>query len=359
MKILFFLNFLISLAIAILLFVNFFKNNEHKKTRKITNYLSFVGVLYAIMSLFSFLWFFDFLIYSENDFLSIYALITIIQSAFLFAITYLLSGNKKLFYFLFFYLIIFVSFFLSVYNFLYLCLITSFLLTLLFFVALTFRIDVYKKVGYFGIFYSSLSLIFQIFSLFRAGSLYMFSFFSMIIFLILVFIFVRDLKKSPPVFRTHIKKYEKKPYALTFLRYFVFILVLTNFVFIATITLHELGHFTLSKFYDCQYRRIVYEENLPHTEILCKDLFNSSMIILGGIFLPFLLAIFLFIVGGKFLKEIAFLILGFNLIASNKDFLDLGMSDNLVVATIIFGALLLIAGIIMLAKSRTEEQVYE
>lgn len=358
MNLTFFLNFLVSLAVALLLFINFFKHYKNERVREIINYLSFIGVLYFIFSIFSFLWSFNFLIYSENDFLFIYSLIIVIQSSFLFLTIYLFSGNKRLFYFLFFYLIIFVSLFSPVFNFLDLFLITSFLLTLLFFIILTFRHDVYRKIGYFGIFYSSLSLIFQFLLLFGIGSLFIFSLFSNIVFSALMFNLIRDLTKYPLLLGRYSKKYERKSYFLSFLRYFVFILILTNFVFIATITIHEFGHFTISKFYDCQYRKIVYEENFPRTEILCRDLPNSILVLLGGILLPFLIAIPLFIIGGKFIKDISLLIAGFNLVSSNRDFVELGVSDNLIVVSIIFGVLFLIIGIIMLAKSRTEEYVY-
>jgi len=351
------LSFLISGLIFLVLAVNFFKHYKKERTREVINYLSLIGVLYFIIAIFSFFWCFDLLKYSAEDFLLIYALVIVLQSLFLLMAVFLISRNHKLFYLLFFYLIIFLSFFTSVFNFLYLFLITSFLLSLLFFVNLTVRRDVYKKIGYYGIFYSSLALFLQFLLLFGVGDVFIFSIILNLVFLFFIIKFLKDLQKYPIIPVTY-GKYKKKSYLITFLRYFIFILVLVNFIFIGTVTIHEFGHFGVSKFYDCDYQRIVFEENLPHTEILCRDLPNPTLVLLGGFFLPFIIALILFIVGGRFLKDMALLVAGFNFLISKRDFLDLGISENLILGSIIIGVLFLILGVVLLARSRTEESFY-
>ncbi len=353
----FLINFAIALAIALLLGLNFFKHNKSRKIHEIVNYLSFIGILYFFVAVFSFLWFFGILKYSSEDFLFLYALVILIQSIFLFMVVYLISNNKKIFYFLFFYVIILVSFFFPVFNFLYLFIITSFLLTLLFFIDLSIKSFHCRKTGYFGIFYSSISLLFCTLLLFRVGDIFIFSLIFNLLFLILIVGFLRELKNLPHVYRKNEKKIKKSPFFLVFLRYLVFILVITNFVFIATIAIHEFGHLTVSRFYGCDYGRIVYEEDI-YTEVLCGELPNKALVVLGGFLLPFAVAVLLFVVGGKFIKDIALLILGFDLISANRDFFEIGLSGNIVMATLIAGVLCLIAGIVMLIKSRLEESVY-
>ena len=186
------------------------------------------------------------------------------------------------------------------------------------------------------------------------GEPYLFSLFSNIVFFFLMISFLKDLKKHPPLHREYFK-YRKNSVFLAFLRYFIFILILTNFVFIASIAIHEFGHFTVAKFYNCEYNKIVYDDSFPHTETLCKDLENNSLVVLGGVLLPFFISGILFIIGGKFIRDISLLITGFNLIASNRDLLEMGFSDNLIMAAVVLGIILLIAGISMLARSRTEE----
>jgi hypothetical protein len=353
MNIAFLINFFISLAIALMLFLNFFKH-YNKKTHKIISYFSFIGVLYFFVSVFSFLWFLGLLKYSVQDFILIYSLVILLQSIFLFMVIYSFSKNKKMFYFLSFYFIIFLSFFSAAFNFLYLFLITSFLLTLLFFLELSLKYGECRIPSYLGILYSVISLLFSILLLFRIGDIFVFSLFSNLVFFIFIFMFIKNVKKYPCADSSKTEEYAKQHYVLVFLRYFIFILVLTNFAFIATVAVHEFGHLAVSKFYDCEYGKIVFETDF-HTELLCREIPNNLAVLLGGILLPFLIAGILFVLGGKVIKDVSLLIMGFNLISSNKDFLDLGFSQNIVVLALIAGALCLIAGIFMLIKVILED----
>ncbi len=354
MELIFLFNAAVSLMIFLVFTINFFQHFKNKKIHEIVNYLSFIGILYLFVAAFSILWALNILEYSSQDFLFLYSLVILIQSIFLFIIVYLIGQNKKLFYFLSFYLIIFLSFFSSLFNSLYLFLITSFLLTLLFFIHLSFRRDVYSKIGYMGIFYSSFSLLLYTLLLFRIGEVFVFSVFSNIFLLILSIIFLRDIKKYP---RSKKKEKRRPPFFLVILRLFVFILILTNFVFIATIAIHEFGHLTVARVYDCSYSKIVYDQDI-HTEFLCSEMPSNTIVILGGVLPPFIIALFLFILGGKFIKDISLLMMGFNLLAANQDLLELGLSENFVMLSLILGVLFLISGIVLLIKSRTKEQTY-
>jgi len=359
MKWIFLINFVIALAIALSLGFNFFKYYKNRKIHEIIKYLSYIGILYFFVAVFSFLWFLEVLRYNSEDFLYLYALVILIQSIFLFMVVYLISNNKKIFYFLFFYAIIFLSFFLTIFDFFYLFIITSFLLTLSFFIDLSVKSCHCRKTGYFGIFYSSLSLLFCALLLFRVGDIFIFSLISNLLFLVLIVGFLRELKNFQYAYRKNEKKSKKSSFFLVFLRHLVFILVMTNFIFIATISIHEFGHLSISYFYDCEYGRIVYEKGFPHTEILCSEMPNNNLVILGGFLLPLVIAVFLFIVGGKFAKDIALLIVGFDLIASfNGDFFEIGLSGNIVLTTLIAGVLCLIAGIFMLIRSRLGGQYF-
>jgi len=134
---------------------------------------------------------------------------------------------------------------------------------------------------------------------------------------------------------------------------------LTNFVFIGVLAIHEGGHFFISKLApDCELQRIVYEGNLPHTEILCNNYTNTNKIIFGGIFLPIIISLLLFFGGGTFMKEISLLIIGFDILVSYKDFLDLGFSQNISTFFSIFGGVIILLAIGILAKSRTTEEEF-
>ncbi len=355
MKIMFFMNFLVTLIIFLILSLNFFKHYKKSRLSKAINYLSVIGLFYFFISVISFLWLFDILKYSMKDFVYIYSIVIFIQTLFLCIFVYLFSGKKKVFYYLFIYLIVLISFIFPVLNYLGLFLVASFLLSFLLFIGLILKSSIYKKIAYLGVFYSFISLIFQILHTLGKGELFVLSFFSNIIFLLFLFNFLKNLEKYP-LQRGY--SYKRQSHFFKVFRSLVFIIILVNFIFIGTVGIHEFGHFSLSKFYECSYRSIVYEGDLPYTEILCKDLSKNNFVLLGGVLLPFFIGICLFIIGGRFLRDIALLVVGFNLLVSSMDFVKLGFSENLIMAGSLFGVLCLIIGVVMLVKSRTEEYVH-
>ncbi|HKL23242.1 MAG TPA: hypothetical protein VJ895_00655, partial [Candidatus Nanoarchaeia archaeon] len=140
-----------------LFFILKFRKHYDSSTAKIARAFSFIGIVYFFISVSSIFWFFDLLKYSQNDFLFLYSLGMIIQSLILFKVVYLFSKNKNLFYFLAFYLLILFSLFFSIDTFLVLSLVASSLFGLLVFINFSFLDDKYKKAGYFGILYFTIS----------------------------------------------------------------------------------------------------------------------------------------------------------------------------------------------------------
>ncbi|HJX50599.1 MAG TPA: hypothetical protein VJ438_04000 [Candidatus Nanoarchaeia archaeon] len=123
---------------------------------------------------------------------------------------------------------------------------------------------------------------------------------------------------------------------------------------------HEGGHFLISKLTpNCGLERIVYEGGLPRTEILCDNSVSSTnKILFGGIFIPIIVALLFFFGGGTFMKEISLLIIGFDILISYRDFIDLGFSQNISTFFSIFGGVIIILAIGILAKSRTTEEEF-
>ncbi len=354
MNLLMLINFVITFAIFLATTINFFKHYRKKKISKIINYFSIIGFFYVLISVLLFIWsVFDFITYAPNDFLLLYSLTILFQTLIIFKVIGILTDNKKLSYFLFLYFIALFSLYSALFSIYYLILLISFLLLLISFLSFSSSLPDYKKSANFGIFYSSVSTLLLVFVYFNIKLISIFSLISNFLFLLFVISFFKNLKEFPP--ETKEKKQRKENYALIFLKYFIFIIVLTNFVFLGTLSLHEFGHFSVSKIYNCDEIKIVYEGNLPYTELLCQNQDSAFLGILGGITLPIIIAIILFIIGGKFIKEISLLILGFNFILSYHDFTDLNFSDNLVFFSLILGVLFLVIGIVLLAKSRTED----
>lgn len=350
-------NSIISLAIVVLVIVNYFKHSKNEKVIKIIHNLSFIAIIYAIILIFSLFWLFDILLFSSQDYLVIYTLVIVIQSIIFFKIYYLFSGNNNLYYILTVYFLGFFSIFARTYNFLFLIIIISFLLHLIIFVMFSYRADEYKKIGYLGIFYSLLSIIFSVIVMNNLTEIYFFSVIINVVFFILLYYFFKDLNLYPPIYKKY-KQYNASMYFFKFLRYFIFVVVLTNFVFIGTIGVHELGHYVMSKVYDCESSRIVYENDFPRTEVMCTNLESNKNLVVGGFIFPFILAIFLFSLGGSFLKDISLEIIGFNFIISYHDFLELGLTDNLIMGAMILGIIFVVMGIMYLAKSITEDYTH-
>ena len=216
----------------------------------------------------------------------------------------------------------------------------------------------FTRISKFAIFYSSLSILLQVLLLFQNQFSSVVSLISNLFFFVFIFFFVWEIKRFPASFFEVHLKLKRNSYLFDFLRYFVFIIILTNFIFVGVLAVHEGGHFVVSKITPgCSLENIVYEGDLPHTEILCNDSPKSTnKIILGGFLLPIVVALLFFFGGGTFMKEIALLIFGFDILISYKDFIDFGFSQGISTFFSILGVMIILLAIGLLAKSRTTEE---
>jgi len=357
-RIVFLVNFIISLAIFLYVSLNVYKHFRDERVKKVIWYFLLIGFLYLIISIFSFLWFFEILTYVESDFLFIYSLLILLQSLFLFILVYYITNNKRFFYILISYILLFFLVLLLGISFMNYFILASFLFMLFLFIGMVMINEDFRKTGYFGIVYSVVSIICHVLFFLDVGCLCYFNLVSNLFMAVFIWFFLKNLEKSP-LSLDKIDVGGKKSYTLVFLSHFVFMLVLINFVFVGTVVLHEFVHLTVSSFYGCEYGKIVYEGNFPRTEILCSGGAPANpLIIASGLLFPSVLAFVLLFIGGKFLREIGLLMLGFNLVVSYRDFSDLGLSDNLIMFFLILGIFLSVAGIMFLARSKTEEYIY-
>ncbi|NCN86660.1 hypothetical protein GW932_02410 [archaeon] len=334
--------------------VKFIKSYNNKEIFLVLRDLNIIGISYLVVSFISLLWFSGRLEASSQDFIILYGILLFVQSILFFKIMYSFSRNKKLFMILGLYLLL-IPFLFLIHASTVLFFIISFLFTLLIFLEFVFRGDVYRKVGYLGLVYSLVSIILNLFLLVGIGDVQIFGFISMVLFFSLIYFFIEDLRKYSILPKSEVKE---RGYFLSLISHLVFIITLTNFVFIGTIGIHESGHLLTSKFFDCDYGKIVYEGNLFHTETLCRDPSATPFVSLGGILLPLLVAVILLLLKGKFLKEVALLILGFNLISVSRDLQLLEMSKSISFSSSFIGIIFLIFGIFLLAKSKIDDSLY-
>jgi hypothetical protein len=350
MEVVFLLSFFISNIIFILILSSISKRYREKKLKFLYIYLILVSVSYFILSIFSIFWYFNILSYNTEDFLFIYSLMILIQGLLLFRISIGIGNTKN---YLLIYLLTILSFISPKFGFFYLFIILSFLLASIFFFFL-WQLKNYNDLSIIGLIYSiftSAGLLLNLFDIFNLV------FISNILFLFLIENFLLNLERYNVNVNLKLNKPKKLSKRLGILRYFIFVFTISSFVFIGTMGMHEFGHYLVSNIY-CYDTKIVYQNNIAYTETNCNNN-NNNFLIFSGIILPIIISILLFLIGGNFLRDISFLIIGFNFILSIKDLIDLGLRENIILIFIIFGVIFLILGIMMLTRSITRIDIYK
>jgi hypothetical protein len=350
--VLFFINAILSLVISLILILYFFRNLKKPSFSKIRDAAGILGLLYLVFSIILILLSLGLVGFYEGDYSSMISVFLLLQSFILFYIIYQINKDKRISFFLFTFMLVLLYFYISLK---YTIIFTSAVFTSIIFIYYTF-LSQKKLSGVIGILYALISLVIYLISFLFEQAIYIVSIISNLFFIAFLFVFLRDLSKNK---RDIVKKNHKKKnyYIVSFVKYLIFILVLVNLIFIATLGAHEAGHLVFSKIYGCNYGRVVYDIGMPRTEILCEENLNTNIIVLGGIIFPMLLAILLFIGGGKFIKEIALIIFGFNLVFAYQDLLDLLVPESVAVFILLLGVVEVGIGISLLAKSRTEEEL--
>ncbi len=317
-----------------------------------------IGVCFLIKSILFFLVVFEKISFNLTDLYFINPILLFILTSFLVFIFGILFNNPNLKYSLFFYFIVFLSFFFSS-SFYAIFFFVSYALIILISLLAFIKKD-FLKLSISGAVYSVLSLLLIAFLKLGFINIFVFEILTSASFLVFLFYLFKSIKKNIYNIKFHKKIFHERNFVLDFLRYFLFVILLMFFVFISTVAIHELGHFAVSKFFDCSLSKIVYQGSLPHTEVLCQNQDSNALLfsILGGVLFPFLIAIIFFFIGGRFMKEIGISIFGFNFLLAYTDFIDLGLTKTTSLFFSILGIVLLILAIAMLANSRVEEKSF-
>jgi hypothetical protein len=201
--------------------------------------------------------------------------------------------------------------------------------------------------------FSSISLVFYIVSFLSTRTMLLFTAISLSIFLLFITEFLKFLTTKKEIHLQINKKSDSK--LIPFLKHLIFIIIITNFIFVGTVAIHELGHAVSAQFSDCEETKIVYElTGLPHTEVKCLDTSQSQNWTLLGIFLPMGIALLLMFGGGTSIKEISLEIIGFSLMISYLDFQTLGASILFSKIMMSVGVILSSVGLVLLVKSRAD-----
>ncbi len=345
-------NGIVSLLICLFIILQFFKQRKDEALKKTVQWFLVIFLSYLVLLIYSIIWYLEIFSYNTLDFSLIYSIIIFIQTVILFKTFYCFKKDKKILYLLLSYFLVLLSF--NIKNSSFIILSISYLLTLVLSLNFVSFHKEHKNIGYSGIIYSIISLIFQILLFLNIGEILLYSIISNLLFFIFIFYFLRDLKhyeiKSSEI------KTKEEPSILIFIKYFIFIIAIVNILLISTLGIHEFGHVIISKFYNCESRSIFYEQGTyPYSEIVCDSSSGKSYITIAGPLFPIILSLLLLIVGGSFVRSLSLIIAGFDILSAYKDLYELGLSDNIVFASTLIGFILLLGGIYLLAKSRMQE----
>ncbi len=311
--------------------------------------LIILALIYLVFTIILTLWTFNFFVFNISDFQIVFSAILLAQTICLLSIIVEIYQNKKVFYTLIPFALL-IPLIIIAPQFIHLMIPLSFLVTLSIFLATT---TVHENPTRYLIFYTSISLFLYLFSTLWQNITQIFGLVSNILFLLFLISFLKFLQHYVGQ-NLILTKFPESP-LIYFLKHFIFIIIITNFIFIGTISLHEFGHLATSSKSNCGETKIVYElRSLPHTEIKCKDTSQKNFWTLGGILLPLIIATFLFFSGGKFVKEISLQIIGFNMIISYLDLISLNLSKAIATTILISGITLIVFSLALLVKSRVE-----
>ena len=347
MNIIFFLNGLSYLAVALMAFYIFFSfSKKGEIIRKVGNVLGADGIFYLIFAFLNFSWVFKFLEPTKEDFILMNFVLTVVSSILIVYTLYKITDNRNLVYLLILFLITIFAINFSMNSFFLFSVAISYLLMLIVFLDLVFFANLYlKRAGFVGMLHTITSIIFLVlvFLNFKPfGLLWIIPNTFMFFVLYLIFLDIHELGVIEK------KKALKKKITIanligTFAKFFIFIISISAFILLSTVSLHEFGHAMVAQYYGCEHTRAVIYDVLqaPNTEIKCSSYYNDTILTLGGVLATFVIALVFLLTGSQFTIRISYQIFGFSLLISYGDLTDLGISKN-IIATAIFLSLIVI-----------------
>lgn len=349
MEVILFITTLATLVIFLTILVYLIKEIRTESLNRKEIPLTILALSYLVFTISLLLWSINFFTFNIADFLIVFSIVLIVQTVCLLIIQYEIKQNKKIFYALL-PLALLTPLIIYIPNSIHLAIPTALFITLLTFLATT---SLHEKVTRYLILYTTVSLFLYLFAVLWQNLITTLTLISSILFLAFIISFLKSLQFNTQ--QHPIISKEPESLLIHFLKHFVFIIIITNFVFIGTISVHEFGHLLASSQSECEESKIVYElEGLPHTQIKCEDTSQQNIWIIGGILLPFIIALFLFFSGGKFIKEFSAQIVGFNLILSYLDIIALGFSKAIATFSLVAGIALTTFSLALLVKTRVD-----
>jgi hypothetical protein len=347
------LNGMANIALAALCgFMVLFFLERGKGVRTISSLLGACGVGYFLLGFLQLVWFSGKLPESEKDFIFMFLVTTTITSMVFVFVSYKLSRNRNLVFLFLLFLVSILAADLAREFFVPIALGISLLLLLISFSEfLFFRNRFLRRAGLMGM---SSTLIMIAFSLlmvnFDANSIPWFI--TTMLLFSAVFLLFKDMQKEGPI-EEHPQQHHVATHAASILlKFLIFITSLSAFIFLSVVSLHEFGHAIVGQYYGCeQYKAVIYDvSHQPRTEFSCDDPYNNFFLSIAGFAITILLGLLFLMVGDAFTYRLSTLILGYALLISYGDFLDLGLSPGLALVLTLLSVIVIIFSVIRLSS---------
>ncbi len=342
------------LAIMAVSFYAFLMWREEQSADRVTKYFGMFGGLFSLVAIINFLWTFAFITPLPKDAMFINGLFSVIASVLTLAIVYHLTLNKHLLYLLILFGLTLLALPYSLSNFFTLVLFVSNLL----FLIVSLDVLIVKRyhiqlVGLAGTIYSLLSLGFTVFLFFGYDYSQLWWFIPNLALAIMILLLHFDKKyyiqltsRVTGSRKPHVKK---AIFGLNFIRYTLYIMAVTAFTFVATVSVHELGHSLAAYYYGCEHTQIIYDlKSAPYTEISCASASGTStfLITLMGLVFTLVSSLIFYFAESKFTTKLAALMLGFSLMIFYRDFQDIGASESMATLLLLGSFLIVIVAIV-------------
>jgi hypothetical protein len=347
---------IVLVAICFYALFHFIKKDEGIK--RIGRIIGTAGVFHLLMASLNFLWLFSIIRPNDLDFLLLNTIMTVVTS---FLVTYLIfkiTSSKSIIYMLVLYITVLFAANYSLKAFLIASDAVSYLLLSIVFVELASRSKGHmRKAGDMGIVYCTASVLASMVYFFDNSHKSLWFIPTLMIGLVYLHIFKAikggGLVLSPRKFRSE----SGIEYFKVLARFLVFMVSITAFILISTISLHELGHAFVAQFYGCsQYKAVIYDIVNPHTEIVCSSYYNDLVITLAGLMATIAIALIFMLTGMELTFGISYLMAGFGLMISYGDLLQAGTSINFVVPIMIFSFIMIVIGIVKISTNYLRQQ---
>ncbi len=346
------LNGVANIALATLSLIMIISLLERGKgVRTISSLLGASGIGYFLLGFLQLVWFADKMPSSEKDFVFMLLATSAITSMVFVFVSYKLSKNRNFAYLFLLFVVSVLAADLAENLFVPIALGASLLLLLISFSELLFfRNRLLRRAGLAGI---AATLLMMAFSLLMIGvdgnSLPWFVPSALLI--AVFYLLFKDMKEEGPI-EDHLQEHHASVHAASILlKFLVFIASLSAFIFLSIVSLHEFGHAIMGQYYGCeQYTAVIYDVlHQPRTEFSCNDPYNNLVMTLAGFVITIVAGMLFLIVGDAFTYRLSTLMLGYALLISYGDFLDLGLSPNLALALTLLAVIVIILSIIRLS----------